>query len=585
LLFDTETGPLPAYATPRHRPAPPRIDAFLLLLLLFPLLLLVISSNWIFTPDGYVDPWVYYGYFRDLVALKNDTILGGHYYGSRLSWLLPGFVVHRFLNPVNASVVLHLSVYYVAVFSLYGTLRRTVGRRGALTASLLLGGYAYFLTATGWDYVDGAGVAYCLLALACITKAAAGASPRLACLAAGAAAAAMVHANLVCLALCPLLALYWWALLRIRAGSGAPPALADSPLRPAASALGWSLAGAALLTVLLCVINYSICGTWLFFLPSLRFAMQSAASANPWAVSAASWLPRATWLVLPLAVFVAVTGALLSARRQRCPWTYPTAFGALFAVASLMWLALESTGSPVLQLPYYASYLLPWLFLALGAALSPLLETLSAAGFAVVVLVCGVVFPLPLWGASVAGQFAAQFGLWLPLGMGALLAAALLLRLPKRVALALALFALCACHATLVPSSYTFSDRHLARESFVRITAAAETVRDRAGRADFLFWYDREEPGFREFLSLNSIFIWGRRTLGMAFPALPKNLSLQPGTVLVIPSERADAAAQARLQLEARGFQARVFHEPVTVPGASYRIHFLKLETAPEPTP
>jgi hypothetical protein len=588
------TSEPPEPATAGVGPALARADSFLLLLLLYPLLLLAISSNWIFTLAGYIDPWVYYGYFRDLIALKNDSVLASHYYGSRLSWLLPGFLAHRFLNPEIASVVLHLGVYYVAVFSLYVTLRRAVGRRGALIAALLMGGYAFFLSAAGWDYVDGAGIAYCLLAVAFLTRAASGASPRANTLAAGAAAAAMVHANLICLVLCPLFGLYWLAMPRIRDRDPRPQGLqgpqipaSEIPIVPAAwNALGFFLAGALLLTALLCVINYWICGTWLFFLPSVRFALQSADSANPWAVPVAQWLPRAKWLALPLVVLAAVAVSSLAARKRRQPLPYPGAWGALFAIACFLFVVLESAGAPVLQLSYYASYLLPWLFLALGAALSPLLGGLSTAGFAAVAIACGVAFPFPLWGVNVWNQLAAPFGLWLPLAMGALLVPALLLKQPARGALPLALFALCACHATLAPFSHSPSQRHAARLSFLRIAHAAEQVRDRTAPADLLFWYDRQEPGFPEFLSLNSIFIWGHRTLGMDFPALPRDARLQPGTILVVPSARPGVAAQVGQQLRSRGLDAAPFgSEPVTLAGAPYQIHFLKVGPAPRALP
>jgi hypothetical protein len=72
-----------------------------------------------------------------------------------------------------------------------------------------------------------------------------------------------------------------------------------------------------------------------------------------------------------------------------------------------------------------------------------------------------------------------------------------LLRTGAAAALALALFGLCACHAMLAPFSYTWSERHAGRESFLRIAGAAEVLREVIGTADFLFWYDRQEEDFR----------------------------------------------------------------------------------------
>ena len=106
-------------------------------------------------------------------------------------------------------------------------------------------------------------------------------------------------------------------------------------------------------------------------------------------------------------------------------------------------------------------------------------------------------------------------------------------------------------------------------------------MRQVTGPAAFSFWYDHQEPGFPEFYSLNSIFIWGYRTLGMEFPAIPQTSPLKAGTILVVPSERPDVAVQGSPQLRSRGLEATPFRsEPLTVPGASYRIYLLRVSAA-----
>jgi hypothetical protein len=522
--------------------------------LFYPLVLLAISSNWIFTPAGYVDPWVYYGYFHDLVGFKNDAFLANHYYGSRLSWILPGYVVHRFFNPETASIVLHLAVYYLAVFALYFVLKHTAGRRGALTGSLLLGGYAFFLTAAGWDYLDGAGIAYCLLSLAFLTAAAVKGPRAIRFLSAGAAAAAMVHANLLCLVFCPLLGAYWVLVVRVLGGK-LPSA------RASIAAASWFMAGAVMLSAVLAGVNYAISGAWLFFLPSIRFALQSVANANPWAETGVQWIAGAKWLVLPAGVFVSVAVSLLAAWRRRQAMTCAHVFGALFAAAFLMLLALEAAGSPMLQLSYYASYLIPWLFLTLGAVLAPMLDRLTRAGFGMAVVVCVAAFPLPLWGIGLLHKVSADFGVWLPLALALLLAPAFALRNPGPKTLAAALFALCACHAALAPFPHVSSQRHAVRPSFRRIARAAEIIRNAAGPAEVRFWFDQQEQDYPEFLSLNSTFIWGHRTFGMDFPALPQQTRLDPGTVLVVPSARNGVLDEAQAQLRPQGLDVVVLND------------------------
>ncbi|MEX2301439.1 MAG: hypothetical protein WD733_10915 [Bryobacterales bacterium] len=541
------------------------------MLVCYPLLLLAISSNWIFTPAGYIDPWVYYGYFQDLIAFKNDDFLATHYYGSRLAWILPGYGVHRLLgNPEAASIVLHLAVYYLAVLSLYFTLKGAVGRRGALLGSLLLGGYAFFLNAAGWDYVDGAGIAYCLLSLAFLTHGSGRRAASIAYLAAGAAAASMVHANLLCLIFCPLLGLYWLASVKINHGRF--PSIGASSI-----ALWWFVAGASLLSFLLGLVNYWICGAWLFFLPSIRFALHSMATTNPWAVPGTQWLAHAKWLVLPAMTFVAVGVSAIAAWKRRQALAYARVFGVLFGVALLLLVGLEAAGSPMLQLFYYASYLIPWLFLTLGSALAPMFEGLTRAGFAVAAVFCLVVFPVPLWGAAVLQQVATHFGLWLPLAFGALLIPVFLLRRPGRWASAVVLFALCACHATLAPFAHSRAQRHAARLSFQRIAGAAQIIENVAGSAEVQFWYDRREKSFPEFLSLNSVFIWGHHTIGMDFPDLPQSLRLKPATILAIPSERDDIPTQVREQLLSRGLIATPLpREPAGGADAPYWLYFFR---------
>src|SRR5215471_19341269 len=91
-------------------------------LLLLPIVVLWYQDNSLFPPPGQIDTWVYLGFFRNLVNFKRD-LFAGTYYGSRLTWILPGWVVHSLLPPVAASAALHLSVLLTAVLSLFETLR------------------------------------------------------------------------------------------------------------------------------------------------------------------------------------------------------------------------------------------------------------------------------------------------------------------------------------------------------------------------------------------------------------------------------------------------------------------------------
>src|SRR5208283_5519114 len=86
---------------------------YMIAVLLLPLIVLWRQDNTLFTGYGYLDPWFYLGFFRNLVEFKRN-LFPATYYGSRLSWILPGAAVHGLFAPVAANCVLHLGVHTVA---------------------------------------------------------------------------------------------------------------------------------------------------------------------------------------------------------------------------------------------------------------------------------------------------------------------------------------------------------------------------------------------------------------------------------------------------------------------------------------
>ena len=60
---------------------------------LLPLIVLWHQDNALFTGYGYIDPWIYFGYFRNLVEFKRNLFVGDPH-GTHLSWILPGAVLH-----------------------------------------------------------------------------------------------------------------------------------------------------------------------------------------------------------------------------------------------------------------------------------------------------------------------------------------------------------------------------------------------------------------------------------------------------------------------------------------------------------
>ena len=536
---------------------------FLALALLY---ILFASSNWIFTTPDSIDPWVYHGYFRNLAEYK-VLFFPGTYYGSRLSWILPGYIAYSVLPPLAANYALHVGLWYAAIFALYCTLRITAGRQVALIASLLLGSFVYFLRPLGSDYVDGPANVYFFLCLAFLTAAACSGHNRLFLALGGAFYAAVVYTNLFTITFAPVIAVYFLLLSR-RSERG-------FTIRGAARSLAWVVSGVAALSVLLGFANYLIEGKLLFYLPSIQYVLATAGQPNPWKAPVSQWIGNAEWLIMPLVVVIAGLAALAN-RRFRESLAGPASVAA-FLLAWLIMAFCEWRGIPVLQYGYYASYLTAPMFLVIGALLANPLERLKEIPAVLLAAALLLLNSLPLWGYN---AFLSQLKIdtWpaMPLLFGAaLVVCALLNGWVARWAMAAALIG---CHLTCVSTGYAFADRHVAREPFVRISAAANTVDAVRQGEPVRFWYSKSDPRFAEFHALNSIYLWGYTMISNEFPAILPGAVYSPGSLLVIPSSSGDVLAPANEALQEKAYSAElVERREIQEGGVSYSLWFVRV--------
>jgi len=350
------------------------IDYGLLAIVALPILLAWVNKNWFFNYPTIIDPWVYLGYF---LRFKQYLIaFAGTYYGSRLSWIIPGYLTYKWLPPLIANYVLHLVFYYGATVAMYWTLKQTVGRRAALVATVFMGSYSYFLLAVGWNYVDGAGITYFLLVTLMLTNAALRERSRLFLLGGGIFYGALLYTNIFWIVLSPTFAGYY-LLLQCRRKQSLKPA------NLILSAVDFAI-GFLLITILLGGINYAVSQQFFFYLPSLNMAATYPNKPNPARAELKNWLPYATWLLLPLFTFLGSVIILLRDRRRRTGTQFGISLNStasiwqLYFISNLLFLLLIHLAvNPILQFFYYASFLIPSIFLAFGAQISPLIDTLK----------------------------------------------------------------------------------------------------------------------------------------------------------------------------------------------------------------
>ena len=520
-----------------------RIDAGLLVVLGLPWLILSFDRTWLFAYSassfGFIDPWVYFGYFLDLT--QHLRAFKGAYFTTRLSWTIPGAIVYHIFPPLVAPYVLHLALFYTAIVSLYLILKNTVSERAAVLGALLMGCHSFFLRSMGWDYVDGAGITYTLMTLCALTYAAKYTDSRRWLFAAGALAALTLYAQLFLIVFSPLALGYYHFARRQR---GRDRSASDW------RSFAWGFTG---VTVMLGAFNMMVNGRFFFFVNSMGTAAKLVVNHNPYNDSTFRWLAQAAWLVLPL---VSLVGAILCLRRRRSILLAPNAEFLLFwqrylVLSVLMMVFWELIGQPVLQLSFYASYLIPASFLALGSQMELVLRTLSWRQFW---LLCGCavfVSLLPFW---IPAQSPLMVGLQrqallLPIFVG--LAAVVLVSSQMRQASTLGVLLLCVGLAILTATSGTRTwgragradDPSIQEYAFLTIVDSVRAVQELDPKGNLYFWYDGDGKLGRLYRSVASTYGWSYRLQSESFPVVgPKVPPL--GQHIVILSEDGKGALE-----------------------------------------
>ena len=536
-----------------------------LLLLLLPILLLLISQTWIFNPINTIDPWIYFGYF---IRLKQYlTAFPEAYYGTRLSWILPGHLAYSLFSPLVANYVLHLGLYYIATISLYLVLKPSVGRRAAFLTSALMGCYSLFLAAIGWNYVDGAGITYFLLTVLMLSWAARKKSWTTWMLLSGIFFGALIYTNLVWLAFAPSLITYYFLINR-------PHRIQRTFISVAASVVG-----ILAITLFLCSVNYAMVGKFFFFMPSVNYALGSGGQPNPLKIDLHEWVFRANWLFLPLTVLLgsAITLAL-SKFRKSFEQSDAVPFQALFIVGFLGMVFLEARVTYVLQLTYYASYLMPSTFLAIGASLKPL-TTLSQGSFVAVATFSLILSIFPLMPSRVFDNQPAIFCL--------LFLAAVLFSIAsnfnqKKVGSIVAILLLTISASLSFNQGWTASqsvgrlqaniNSKAAIDGHLTVSTVQKLFRDIDPTASLWLWYSVEE--LTVYRSISAASLWSNRFISEEFPGLqasgissstplsPQQLTkftnlFSASSKIAIFSQQKDVLQQAINSLKPVGFTAK----------------------------
>jgi hypothetical protein len=498
-----------------------QVDRLFLLVLLLPLFLwLVGPTGLLFDAPGWIDASVYVGYF--LHYDQHLPLMEDHYKVSRLPWILPGYVAYHAAGPLLGNHILQLAVLTFTLGALYLTLRDLLEPRAAFIACTLLGFYPWFLhnggaPTGGGSYHMTITTCYYLLTNLCLIRCLRSASPAGWALTMGASFACAMHTHLFMVVLAP--------------GLGLCHVLLSSGHTWKRRITAWVIAfqGGVAITFVLACINRLTGGEFLFFLRQIRYTLRLASMGNHWHKEAASWLPKATWLVLPAATVLACSLSWLvlrrlgsklavdAARAHDRPRT--TAVGALRVVCSLQipFLLAVAAGcyyefikkQTVLDAGYMSAYLIGPMVLALGAfiyLIRPGLDRMTLpwlAGSAVVLMLWPWLLPptaggwvwKTLWKAAPVTQYGASLSLTGVASIG-ILAMYCFRRSAMGILLGLACIG-AANGLDLHLHEKSRGSAHLTRDTFeFVIEADAFTASLDPSLSDIKYWFDREETAY-----------------------------------------------------------------------------------------
>jgi hypothetical protein len=537
--------------------------AHLGILALLPLMLALLNDYWAFTSSQapMIDPWLYTSYF---LHLKSQLLaFPTAYYGDRLSFNVPGWLVYHTLGPWVGNYVIKLSTIYTAIFALYYAVLTLFDESTALISCALISVQPYFLMAFGWDYVDGPGIAYYSLSLFFVLRATTSHRWRILLFAAGIFTTCLVTTQLLWMNIAWTVPLLYLVANSLYSKHRLWESLSIFVAGAAAAFAGWS-----------CV-YYFLTGHWFYIANSVNHTLHGFDAAQKMATPISAWIGYAHWLspysaLIPAALWLLCRRQATS-RQRLCL--------ALFAVSYLTIWVWELVGFPFTKLLFYSDYIFPVYVLALAALLNSWAKTLRpGASFAIAGFVLAVggslLFSMPLLdrllqilrtyskqhpSLAAMGHYQALWGA----AIGAVAAACLCIpRLRRTLPLAFIGGTLLMCCVQLTfQSRYGWFSKspgsdYTNKEAFRLILDADAWTNHLRSDRRMLVWYNQTEPRLGIVGGLSSLYLWGWSLLNLNLPDLKFNdtdrILARPDILLI--SWNDDAISRARASLKAIGW-------------------------------
>jgi hypothetical protein len=527
-----------------------------IIILALPMLLAALNSNWIFSPvtNFLPDAWFYTAYFRYFDSYASAFPSNTYYFVERITWNVPGYFVYKTLSPLYANYVIHLTVCYIALFSLYGVLTLLFNRRTAILSTLLMGGYSWFLRAAGWDYVDGIGIALMLLLIYVLTLSISSQYWKLLLFFAGIIHATLLVTNLFWIGLTPGWLIYYLFMSR-----------------PIAKEKAWKfidnfILGNLAITAFVALYYFSLTGNY-FLQNSISFSVQIAHNKvfSNLILDLYGHMPP-YWHVLSVLIAIAGAGLLIKPAKNSFYRSF-VATGLLFVVTYGCLIFWHFYTLPYLNIFLYSSFTIPAIFLLFGSLLGNITNKLSENQFHYALTTAFLSSTAPFLLVTILPSLEKQQGNILLIVFFSLVFALTLAFANKGAVVFAIILSFSALSFLAGANSYVFiSDPMEGRNNFTALIDASDAIDSYYPNHvydDFRLWY-REDVHYDAFFNLSALYLypWGSAINKPRSGKMPPSVLtfgeedlLQKGDNIVIvssnPNER-EVIAEADRALESR---------------------------------
>ena len=331
-----------------------------------PFLVALINPVWLSNGLLFWDVWFYYGYFTHLYQFTSHPIWpASAYIGTRIPYILPGFIFHRIFGDEIARYIFNLFIVSGTIlFSCLYVLRNFMPLSIAATTTAFIALDLFFLRSMGWDYVDKGIIAYECLTLVMLTLAGTRRRSELYLVGAGFMATSMIFTHLGSIILFPIF-LFYSTFVMNQTNS------ASQFWRRFTYVVFFGAIGAIFCQIIYGSLTVFLHGGDFFFLWRQIRVVKSNLQTTQWNAPLPDLLAYGYWITNHLAAFAASSIVLLSVwwRRENqprtrfelfCLWTASVGYGMLFLGETTRHLFFFSA------IGMYASMFIPITFFCFG---------------------------------------------------------------------------------------------------------------------------------------------------------------------------------------------------------------------------